>query len=110
MPVQLLAINGSDFVESLDSIPINKWAGPLVSGYGIHLVKISNKEASRNYSYDEVSDKVLVNYNYETSKDFKEELIVTLLKNYTVRFELEDVTLKKELDEKFLGYSYYSLL
>jgi hypothetical protein len=92
---------GSNFVKALDSIPINKWAGPLVSGYGIHLVNISKKEASRYYSYDEVAEKVRVNYNYDTSNDFKKELITNLLKNYKVKFELIDMRLKKELDEKF---------
>ncbi len=92
---------GSRFTEALDSLPTNKWVGPLVSGNGIHLVHISKKEVGSYYSYEEVAEKVMVNYNYDTSKDFKNELITTMLKNYVVRFDLEDMTLKKELDEKF---------
>ena len=92
---------GHSFADALDSLPINEWVGPVVSGYGIHLVHISKKEAGGYYSYEEVAEKVMVNYNYDKSKDFKDELITTMLKNYVVRLEFEDITLKKELDEKY---------
>ncbi len=92
---------GKAFSQSLDTLALNKWAGPIKSGYGNHLVYITNKTSAGIYSYEEVADKVLIDYNFFTSKEFKKELIKSLLKNYTLTFQLEDGTLKTELSEKY---------
>lgn len=92
---------GRVFTAAIDSLPIGKWSGPVVSGYGLHLVNISKKEPGGFYSFEEVADKVSVNYNYEASQDFKTALTKSLLKNYTIRFDIQNLKLKEELDEKF---------
>ncbi len=92
---------GSAFAGVLDTLPLGKWTGPVRSGFGVHLVFIEDKKPAGFYTYEEVANKVNVDYNYEASNDFKKELITSLLENYNIRFELEDSQLKDELSEKF---------
>ena len=49
---------GKQFTDAIFRLPVGSWQGPVVSGYGLHLVRldaITNEKAS---SLDEVRDKV----------------------------------------------------
>ncbi len=92
---------GYAFAASLDTLAIGKWSGPVRSGYGIHIVFIENKQPSGFYSYEEVSNRVNVDYNFHASKKFKKELIASLLTNYEISFDLDNRELKEELSERY---------
>jgi hypothetical protein len=92
---------GKAFSQSLDTIELRKWSGPIPSGYGKHIVYIEDKQSSGFYTYDEVAADVILDYNFEASNDFKEELINSLLKGYKIRFDLDDSKLKQELIESY---------
>ena len=92
---------GSTFAKSLDSLELDRWVGPINSGFGVHIVFIKEKKEAGYYTYEEVLNKVTVDYNFDASSDFKVELINTLLKNYKIVINVEDVNLKNELNEKF---------
>ncbi len=92
---------GGIFEIALDSLSLNMWDGPLKSGYGYHLVYIFEKQPSGYFSFEEVRENVLVDYNFDASKDFKEKLIASLLKKYSIDLDIEDVKLKSVLDEKY---------
>lgn len=44
---------GSAFYAGLQSLELNAWSGPVTSGFGQHLVKISRKEPARRLTLDE---------------------------------------------------------
>lgn len=92
---------GTSFANNLDTLEIGKWTGPINSGLGVHLVFIKDKKVGGLYNYEKVKDKVIVDYNFEASNDFKKELITSLLKNYTVDIKIDDKELQKELNEMF---------
>ena len=92
---------GTSFANNLDSLEIGKWTGPINSGLGVHLVFIKEKKVGGFYAFEEVKDKVIVDYNFEASNDFKKELIATLLKDYIINVEIENNNLKKVLNEKY---------
>jgi hypothetical protein len=92
---------GISFANNLDTLEIGKWTGPINSGFGVHLVFIKEKKAGGLYAFEEVRDKVIVDYNFEASNDFKKELISSLLKDYKINVEIESEKLKKVLDEKY---------
>lgn len=84
---------GSSFIMALDTLPIGQWTGPIRSGIGIHLVKIDQKVPGDYYTYEQVANRVSTDYNFEASRNFKQELIKTLLKKYTLTFDLASDTL-----------------
>jgi len=92
---------GSAFATALDSLPIGEWTGPIYSGFGVHIIFITEKKPAGYFTFNEVAEKVNVDYNYEASNDFRKELITSLLKNYTININLDDNALKKELNEKY---------
>ena len=92
---------GSAFATALDSLPIGEWTGPIYSGFGVHIIYIKEKKPAGYFTFNEVAEKVNVDYNYEESNNFRKELITSLLKNYTININLDDSELKKELNEKY---------
>ena len=92
---------GKTFSTSLDTLGLQKWTGPVRSGYGIHLVFIEEKQSSGIYTYEEVSDKVNIDYNFHASNEFRKELVSSLLKDYNLSFDLDDNELKQALIESF---------
>jgi hypothetical protein len=92
---------GRAFAESLDTLEMGNWTGPVKSGFGSHLVFIEEKQLAGYYSYDDVAHKVNLDYNYQASNDFQKELITTLLKDYEISFVLSDTKLKEALVENF---------
>ena len=92
---------GQAFASVLDTLPVGKWTGPINSGYGIHLVFIEEKKPSGFFSFEEITDKVTADYNFDASKEFRIELLSTLLKNYTINIDVTDKHLKKVLSENF---------
>ncbi len=92
---------GSASAQRLDSLAVGQWTGPIHSSYGVHIVFIEEKKEAGYYTFEEVGEKVTVDYNFDASKDFKDELIASLLKNYSVVIDVADMKLKNELNEKF---------
>lgn len=92
---------GKAFSNALDTLPLQKWTGPVRSGFGVHLVFIEAKKSSGIYTFDEVKEKVNIDYNFHASNEFRKELVSSLLKDYKISFELSDTQLKQELIESF---------
>ena len=86
---------------ALDSLPIGKWTGPIKSGLGVHLVFIQSKKPAGYYTFEEVAEKVEVDYSFEANTNFRKELIATMLKKYTINIDVADNELRKALHEKF---------
>ena len=57
--------------------------------------------AAGHYSFKEAIERVRTDYNFKASNDFKNELISSLLKNYSIDISVRDETLKKELDDAY---------
>ncbi|WP_375324460.1 peptidyl-prolyl cis-trans isomerase [Flagellimonas sp. GZD32] len=75
---------GRDFVLSLDSLTMNHWVGPIASGYGQHLVYISDKETSKVADFNEIRPYVEKEYEYQTELETQEQVYRNLLDKYQV--------------------------
>lgn len=49
---------GKGFASELFSLPVGSWQGPVISGYGYHLVRVDNKIASQLPELEAVREKV----------------------------------------------------
>jgi hypothetical protein len=77
---------GNAFASALLKLPLNQWQGPVESGYGLHLVKITTREESPKPELAKVRDAVLRDYqtvqreelNHRTLEDFKKRYRITV--------------------------------
>ena len=86
-PFEVARLFGRSFAESLFQSEINAWQGPIESGYGIHLVRISEKIESRVPELAEVIDKVRNDWMYEQRQKMNEEIYARFRDRYEIVVE-----------------------
>lgn len=91
---------GSKFPVALESQEINKWVGPIPSGFGFHLVFITNKVAPQIPAYEMVKKEVLRNYEYDNQIETNELIYKELKKRYDIQFDIKS----KDFDPDFVEY------
>lgn len=78
---------GKGFAEKLFKSEINTWQGPLKSGYGLHLVRISKKINSRMPELASVMGKVRTDWMFEQRQKMNEEIYEKFKERYEIVVE-----------------------
>ncbi len=75
---------GSQFLEALVDCPVGSWQGPIVSGFGLHLVHISERIDGRVPGLVEVREAVVREWIAKERKKANEAFYEMLRERYTV--------------------------
>ena len=87
---------GKDFAAKLTGIPPGQWQGPVASGYGVHLVLVSERVEGSLPALADVRETVRREWDSARRKEANENFYRELLKGYTVTVEaLEPVDARK---------------
>ncbi|MDO8423511.1 MAG: peptidylprolyl isomerase [Parvibaculum sp.] len=78
---------GEAFASALESLPIGTWQGPVLSGYGIHLVRLSARIDGRKPMLDEARQAVSRDMENDRRIATAKVYYETVLKNYEIRVE-----------------------
>jgi hypothetical protein len=90
-PLDLIAREfGDDFATALETAPIGQWTGPIGSGFGLHLVRISERVPGYVPGLDEARAAVTREWENERRKTALAEYYARLLKEYQVEIEAAD--------------------
>jgi hypothetical protein len=46
-PSDVVSAFGGEFAAGLDTLPLRQWSGPVLSGYGLHLVRVEARQAGK---------------------------------------------------------------
>lgn len=76
---------GDEFATSLAEIKSGQWAGPIASGFGLHLVRIRAVQASSKPKLADVRQKLENDWRAQTVKDREAKAYQTLLDGYTIK-------------------------
>lgn len=77
-------IFGAGFAAELTKIPLGEWQGPIASGYGMHLVKVANRETSRVSALNAVREQVKQDWLDAKRRQIKEAAFRKLRERYEV--------------------------
>jgi parvulin-like peptidyl-prolyl isomerase len=78
---------GESFSIEIMKIEPGQWAGPIRSGYGLHLVLVSEQVDGRLPELDEVREIVEQEWSAAHKKELKESIYKKFREKYTVVFE-----------------------
>jgi hypothetical protein len=78
---------GKDFARQIEGLPVNKWHGPVSSGFGIHLVRIDALIASRVPALEEIRERVEREWSNARRLESREMFYQGLLSQYEVSIE-----------------------
>lgn len=86
-PFEVARLFGNDFAERLFALETNTWQGPIESGYGLHLVRISEKIDSRMPELASVVDKVRTDFMFEQRQKVNKEIYERFKERYEIVIE-----------------------
>ena len=81
---EVSAAFGEVFAEAVVRLPVGEWQGPVSSGYGLHLVKVVEREESRVPEWREVASRVIGDMEFEAKASSKDQLYQEIAQNYEV--------------------------
>ena len=75
---------GSGFSEAVMQLEPDQWHGPVLSGYGVHLVYVYEFKAAPPPAFEDVREIVLQNWQTEQQENFNAEYLEGLKSRYNV--------------------------
>ena len=75
---------GSGFAQSVMALESGQWHGPVLSGYGTHLVYVYQHQAAPQPAYEDVKEVVLEDWHLIRREAFNEEFFEALKSNYII--------------------------
>ena len=85
MPADLVARDfGEEFTKRLESLPLNVWHGPIASGMGAHLVRITGRKPSELPPLAVIRPQVQREWENQRRERNRAEAYQAMLKNYRV--------------------------
>jgi peptidyl-prolyl cis-trans isomerase C len=78
---------GTGFADSLFGLPAGKWHGPVLSGYGTHLVYVHDRTMPPPPEFTKVRGRVLQDWRDAKRRRLYDDQCATLLKRYDVVVE-----------------------
>lgn len=78
---------GEEFAAALKTLPVGAWSGPVTSGFGLHLVRISRAAASKKPKLADVRKEVENDWRDATRETREEQAYQMLLDSYDIEIE-----------------------
>lgn len=106
---QLAQQLGSGFSELIATVPINAWVGPIDSGFGTHLVFITEREAPKKPEFESVRREIERDFAYEKEKLVNQAIYDEMKKEYRIILDVEKSDefpseLIETLEKEFNGF------
>ena len=75
---------GREFAEAVFTLNPGAWNGPIESGYGLHLVRVSEVKPANRREFSQVKTQVLERWREQRQREDNEKYFASLLKKYDV--------------------------
>ena len=86
---------GEGFSAALSGLPVGKWSGPVLSGFGTHLVYIEEIKPAREPSFDSIRGRLLNDYRYDYQQQFNRKVYDDFKKEYTIEAKITDAKMRE---------------
>lgn len=86
---------GAEFASALAKLPLDAWQGPVKSGYGQHMVRVTGRTAARLPPLSEIRELVEGEWRADQTRQMREALGKELLGRYTVTLPTAEEVLGK---------------
>lgn len=78
---------GSEFAQSVSELSPGQWQGPLLSGYGVHLVYVHQRTEAEAPNFSDVRDRVAEDWGDDKRREINEQYYASLRERYNVVVE-----------------------
>ncbi len=91
----LVGVFGKGFFDQVAQLPPGEWAGPVVSAYGVHLVRILDTLPARTPPLEEIRDAVLRDWRTAKAREIREADYAERRKRFVVEIRRRDASATK---------------
>ncbi len=78
---------GREFARAVFGLARNQWHGPILSGYGVHLVYVRHRREAPPVTFAAVQDRVRQDWENDKRQELNDKFIANLLARYDVIIE-----------------------
>jgi parvulin-like peptidyl-prolyl isomerase len=78
---------GSEFAEAIGKADVRAWTGPIASDFGLHVVRVSERQEGRSPALGEVREAVMREWTNAKRNELENEHLTALSKRYEVIVE-----------------------
>ncbi|NOD75863.1 MULTISPECIES: peptidyl-prolyl cis-trans isomerase [unclassified Ruegeria] len=82
--VRIDGVFGTGFATALEPLPDGLWAGPVQSGYGLHLVRVTDRTPAELPDLADVEDKVLAKWREINQSEVRDAFVQGLQGKYQI--------------------------
>lgn len=83
-PLQVRRVMGQAFTDQLLQLPLDQWQGPIRSGFGYHLVRVSDRQAAHPATFESVREEVRTQWLEAQQAEANEAFYQTLRDRYRI--------------------------
>lgn len=94
---ELLKLFGSGFADSVFALSKQEWHGPVLSGYGVHLVYVHDHQEVEPPKFNEVEEQVRQDWENDKREQLNEQFIESIVARYDVIIEDEQILEKTNI-------------
>jgi PPIC-type PPIASE domain len=88
---------GEGFSAALATLPVGKWSGPVLSGFGSHLIFIDAVKPASEPAFASIKEQLLNDYRYDYQQQFNQKVYEDFKKEYTIEMKITDKKLHRPL-------------
>jgi peptidyl-prolyl cis-trans isomerase C len=85
--IDIASAFGDEFAAALDKAPVGQWSGPVLSGFGLHLVKVERREAPPAPKLADLRQRLGNDWRSAAVRKAEEDNLNALLEGYDVVIE-----------------------
>jgi len=84
---ELLKLFGSGFAESVFELSPGQWHGPVLSGYGTHLVYVHDHQKSAPPTFSDAEEQVKQEWDHDKRQELNEQFVASVIARYDITIE-----------------------
>lgn len=93
---------GEGFSAALAKLPVGKWSGPILSGFGAHLIFIDSVRPASEPTFVSIREQLLNDYRYDYQQQFNQKVYDDFKKEYTIKITISEDKLSQQLADKLV--------
>jgi parvulin-like peptidyl-prolyl isomerase len=88
---------GESFSAALAKLPVGKWSGPILSGFGAHLIFIDGVKPATEAPFESIKTQLLNDYRYDFQQQFNQKVYDDFKKQYNIKLKISNTKLQQHL-------------
>ncbi len=75
---------GDGFYERIEALPLNEWSGPVQSGYGQHLIRVTQRQSAEYLPFESIRNEVEADWALRKAEELRDDAYAAMRERYRI--------------------------